>query len=1194
MHYKNNFKNSIAILLMITILLSFLPVGAFADTADITTKTPQQLAQETTAEIVKYYASKSSLTSWDGFSWDQLGGLKGAGEDLQSEKWKKKLPLWKSEDLTDKSQETDYAAKILGSLAKGENPKNLWNGRNVVSELQNKQNKEGSFGLSNSHVWAMIALDAASGEYDVDKALNHLIAQQKADGGFNFFGQDGDADSTGMVLIALSNHQENKNVQTAIAKSLEFLKKDQLSSAGFRSWGTESSNTIATVISGLVAVGENIFTDKWQKNNKTMLDALFAFQLDDKTFMYTFPSKGEPKKSDSFATSQSFIALGDISNGDSVWKRLDKVNHSPGDTTPNNPSEKPNDDKDNPLGDRVNVHLRIEGIKSNILDKDINAQPTKGKVTALDVIKKALDAEKISYKIPTNQYGAYIQNIQGESAGKFGGYDGWMYLVSGKPSNVGIGEQVINEGDEIIVYYGMFAPDTLVPIVDISPSSPQKGDNLEITVSSNYFDWNSNKDVNVKVTGATVTFNNQEYTTDDSGTVTIQAKDMNYGEKYFLKVSKDVQDSYPRIVRTGEIPVVYTNKTDSTGGNDNTDPNVKKVSLYVKGDKGVILTTKQVELRKNDTPFSILERELPGQVQFSGSGSSIYVRGINGLFEFDKGPESGWMFAVNGDFIQGSASNYELENGDSVEWLYTLNMGKDVGDKNTSGSPGTIVDPVKPGEVVKPSAEVQKAVSDKVKFTTKSILAQDNISDWSLFALVRNNEKIPEKYIDSLKDTLKNNKGEFRKITDLERTVLLARSLGLNPLNIEGINLIEKVYNHSNLEKQGVNGVIFALIALDSGNYDIPAGSKWTRDNLTTTILTYQHSDGSFSLAKNGESDLDITAMAVQALANYKNQETAQKAIDKALNYLATNTKSENCENVAQIIIALTSLGITPEDSRFIKDDKTLLTRLLSFAREDGSFSHVKGGARDEIATEQALTALVAYERYLKGQNKVYFLSNDKLEPKPEKPEVPSGGYSDEAEISNWAFNSVLKAKEYQLMNGTDLVKNTFEGKRNITRAEFVSLLLNLLDKKENQKVISTQNNINKQNNTIKQNNTFNKVYKDVKPGDWHYTAVMTAREKGLVVGVSPDEFASQKPISREEMAAILVRALKLDTSFDNDNTEASIIKDNLQISDWAKDSVLTVFKEKIIVGDNGYFSPKKPTTREMAAAIAVRLYEKK
>lgn len=76
-------------------------------------------------------------------------------------------------------------------------------------------------------------------------------------------------------------------------------------------------------------------------------------------------------------------------------------------------------------------------------------------------------------------------------------------------------------------------------------------------------------------------------------------------------------------------------------------------------------SSKTITLQGGDTAYSVLKR-----TGATVSGSSSYVKGINGLFEFDKGPQSGWMYSVNGAVPNVSAGSYSVKSGDQVRWYY--------------------------------------------------------------------------------------------------------------------------------------------------------------------------------------------------------------------------------------------------------------------------------------------------------------------------------------------------------------------------------------------------------------------------------------------------------------------------------------------------------------------------------------------
>ncbi|MDO4489056.1 MAG: terpene cyclase/mutase family protein [Eubacteriales bacterium] len=230
------------------------------------------------------------------------------------------------------------------------------------------------------------------------------------------------------------------------------------------------------------------------------------------------------------------------------------------------------------------------------------------------------------------------------------------------------------------------------------------------------------------------------------------------------------------------------------------------------------------------------------------------------------------------------------------------------------------------------------------------------------------------------------------KSTEYHRISLTVMALGGDPTKFgkkpdgSNINLIEDgTYNFAadSLGKQGLNGWIWALITLDAGAFEIPADAKFTRASIIEAILSAQEDDGGFGLIK-GSSDVDITAMALQALAPYRDEHA--KEIENALSFLSgmlnencgyLSYGAENSETTAQVILALCALGIDPEkDERFIKNNKNLLMQLNRFRRDDGTYSHLLDGEKgDFLATSQSMFAIIAVDRLRKGQEWVFRFS---------------------------------------------------------------------------------------------------------------------------------------------------------------------------------------------------------------------------
>mgnify|MGYP004508198805 CR=1 FL=1 len=104
---------------------------------------------------------------------------------------------------------------------------------------------------------------------------------------------------------------------------------------------------------------------------------------------------------------------------------------------------------------------------------------------------------------------------------------------------------------------------------------------------------------------------------------------------------------------------------------------------------GVIFPAASVEFYPGESVFNLLSREMRKNgihMEFKSSAAyrTAYVEGIGNLYEFDAGELSGWMYRVNGSFPNKGCSSYLLSDGDTVEWVYTCDLGKDVGAEQTA------------------------------------------------------------------------------------------------------------------------------------------------------------------------------------------------------------------------------------------------------------------------------------------------------------------------------------------------------------------------------------------------------------------------------------------------------------------------------------------------------------------------------
>ena len=476
--------------------------------------------------------------------------------------------------------------------------------------------------------------------------------------------------------------------------------------------------------------------------------------------------------------------------------------------------------------------------------------------------------------------------------------------------------------------------------------------------------------------------------------------------------------------------------------------------------------------------------------------------------------------------------------------------------------------------------------------------------EWAIIGLARSGYTVPTNYYEDyyarVEKYVKNCSGVLheRKYTEYSRVILALTAIGRDPSKVAGYNLLMPLGDFEKTIWQGLNGPIWALIALDSGNYEIPknpaAKTQATRQLYIDEILNSQMKDGGWSLTGTGDSDVDISAMALQTLAKYQDQKAVKTATDKALTYLSKAQDSKggyaswgttNVESVAQVVVALCELGVSLDDSRFVKSGHTLTENLLSFRQSNGGFYHVLDGSdgNNQMSSEQGFYALVAIDRAANGQNSLYRMSDvAKNTSKPATsvskgnvdasvsvPGVTAPGttFSDIKNHANKAAIEELASRG--IING--MGKGTFAPNKTMTRAEFAAIVTRALG--------------------LAAKDT--KAFTDVLSSKWYAGYIGTANSSGIVNGVGSGKFNPDGTITRQEAAAMVARAAKLcglDTAMDAAATKDMLAQfgDYRSVASWAKEPMAFCYSVNILDQSDLNIEPTKAILR---CEIAQMLY---
>lgn len=483
-----------------------------------------------------------------------------------------------------------------------------------------------------------------------------------------------------------------------------------------------------------------------------------------------------------------------------------------------------------------------------------------------------------------------------------------------------------------------------------------------------------------------------------------------YWEKFGINGTEETKERYKDFAQFYKQPIhidlTVIGEKNAADPNENQTLTVKvKVDGYNKNGHtftGISDFTFTGKVNEDPTAWDAVKACLDS-AKYTYTGSGAYIKSITDaaghtLKEKGDGKTSGWMFGLT---LQGGTEtlpkttldNTYLKDGDTLRLFFT-----------DTYIPLDPTDPTVPGTEVPGFDEAYAGAKAYIQSAVSAPVVSYLFGEWAVLGQARAGVELSDAYIQAYYDkvvayvrknmgadgVLRDPESHNPAITDNERIALALTAIGKDPANVGGKNLLAALQDRNIMQVTDtsytdINGLVMGLLALNSRNYT--SDTSW----LVQAVLAQQNEEGSWSASADTKpaSDVDMTAMALQALAPYYKDggnETVNTAVNKALQWLSDKYKGTgytSAESCAQVVIAISALNLDANtDVRFTKtvEGKTLsvLGNLLQYrVAKNGGFKHqFADKAVNEMATEQALCAMAAYARFTEKANALYDMTD--------------------------------------------------------------------------------------------------------------------------------------------------------------------------------------------------------------------------
>lgn len=632
---------------------------------------------------------------------------------------------------------------------------------------------------------------------------------------------------------------------------------------------------------------------------------------------------------------------------------------------------------------------------------------------------------------------------------------------------------------------------------------------------------------------------------DSTGVGETEILKLSTDEEYIVKVKQDGLESKININLSNidsDIDDNNTGKPEKPDIEDNENPPSSEdkkeyVSIYIKGYKGKILSLNNIKIKKNESVLRLTKRILD-ENNIKYVDKSGYISSIDGQEEFDKGKDSGWMYSVNGKFPNKGAGSVRLKDGDRIEWLYTYDLGEDIG----AGSSFSRKDDSFNNDIDKIIKELEKK----------------NIKEKDVYSLLKDLKKEI--------DHIENNKiiKQSNKITDA--LVEVSKEFNSERVSEEILNcnvkLLEKISKYETKDYKDIHVLTGKIIA----------NSLSSLNNIKSIKNKEEFYSKIIDISERIKKEKNINKKESKNLYIYVKEDSENKISKEFL----LEAEKNNIDNIIilsdkiNFYLNKNNIKKIKEDFKF-KIEKNNEKIMIKVLNEDivGFLQPIKIEIKSDnkyknIILDNGKEIINLGGLYFEDEGLVKAYTKDLGIFKLEENKI---NFKDITNY-NWAKEAINILASKNIIKG--IGENKFNPSDNISRAEFSAIMSRML-------------NLSK--TSVKQ------IFKDVDKNSWYFKDVNALYEAGYINGRNKEQFDPNGKITREEISKIIGKIL-VDYGYKKqDHKTLEIFLDNREISEWAKDEMSLLVKNDVLRGDQSKLNPRNNATRAEAATLIYRVY---